>query len=248
MSKLKKITYTVSGIILLIIIWEIVAFATKQLFLPEFFTCLVLAFQKLGNALTWASLGMTFLRLFISLIISSILGIFVGLLAGYFEPIHKILRPIISVLKAFPTIALVLLLAVFVKWFYIYVVIIVCFPIIYQAVSDGASTAFKRFELDLRLNGYYKVNSITKVVLPLTLPNIVLGFIQTFSLGLKVQLMAEILSYRSNSYGLGYLVNTAYQNVEYHSMMAYVLLALIISLFIDASLYLLSKKVKEEIL
>lgn len=245
MSKTKKLTYSTLGFILVILIWEIVAFATDRLFLPEFFTCLYLAILSLGKSITWLSLGTTILRMFIALIISAIFGVFIGLLAGYFEPMYQILKPVATVLKAFPTIALVLLLSIFVKGFYIYVVIIVCFPIIYQVVSDGAYINFKRFELDLRLNGYYKLNNMTKIILPLTLPSIVTGFIQTFSLGLKVQLMAEILSYNSNDYGLGFLVHTSYQNVEYHQMMAYVLLGILIAIIIDSLLYLLRKKIND---
>ena len=246
MKKYKKILYSIIGLFLIVGIWEIIALSTGQQFLPEFFTCFGKMILLFGKKRTWLSLGSTFLKLIISLAISSIFGIIMGLLAGYFDFLRKIFAPLITVLKAFPTVALVLLLVVFVKYFYIYVVAIVCFPIIYQAALEGSDASFKRFAMDLRLNGNAWYN-MTRVVLPLSTPYYAMGFLQAFALGLKVQVMAEILSYQAGDYGLGNLIYSGYTNVEYHNMMAYVLMAIIVALIVDALLYLLSKYVKEKV-
>ena len=245
MIKFKNALYTVIGLGLFILIWEIIALTTNQKFLPEFFVCLYNMVLLFGKSRTWLSIGSTLLKLIISLAISSVFGIIIGLLAGYFDFIKKIVAPIITVLKAFPTVALVLLLVVFVKHFYIYVVAIVCFPIIYQAAVEGSEKSFKRFEDELRISGSAFVN-ITRVVFPLSLPYYAMGFLQAFALGLKVQVMAEILSYQAGDYGLGNLIYSGYTNVEYHQMMAYVLMAITLALLIDLGLYFLSEKIKEK--
>ena len=215
MNKLKKICnnrfvlYGI-GIILLILLWEIIAFSTDQLFLPEFFQCLSEAFLLLINPTTYAAIGYTLLRLFIALIFSTIGGVILGTIAGYYNPVAKILSPLITVLKAIPTVAIILLLIVFVPNASIYVVFMILFPIIYQATLEGINKNYQQYEMIIRLKGKNHISNLTNILMPLSLNYILLGIIQSLSLGLKVQIMAETFSYTSSTVGLGMSIYQAY--------------------------------------
>ncbi len=241
-SKFKKPLFILIGLFLFVIIWEIIAFATGFLFLPEFFSCLGTMFSLFTQATTFSALGHTLLFLVISLIISLVLGVLLGTIAGYYKRVGEVLAPLITILRAFPTIALVLLLVIYVPNFSLYVCGMVLFPIIYQATYDGTKQVYENYQNQILLEGKNHLNVITKLILPLNINNILLGLVQAFGLGIKIQVMAETFGYSVNSLGIGNYIQLAYRNVEYEKMMAYVLICVILALLIDGLTYLLKRK------
>jgi ABC-type nitrate/sulfonate/bicarbonate transport system permease component len=236
---LKNFTLFLGGLLLCIAVWEIIAYSTNQVFLPDFFLTLGRMFTLLGKKIAYVSLGYSLLRILISFVISGLLGVVLGLLGGYYPSLSKLLRPLVTVLRSIPTIAVVLLLAVYVKNFSLYVVGIVLFPVIYQATLEGSSTIYKTYEYELLLKGRkHWLSNIGRVILPLSMDYILLGLIQALGLGFKVEIMAETFAYSNTFKGLGKIIYTCYSNVEYEDMMAYVLIAVFTSLIFDGLLLL----------
>ena len=242
-KQLKNIVYVVSGVLLLIVLWEIISLSTNQMFLPEFFTCLGKTFLLFGNSLAMVSLGYSILRMLISVFISSILGVLFGVLAGYYDGLSRVLSPLIVVLRTIPTIALVLLLIIYVPNFVIYVVSLVVFPIVYEAVLEGSRNVYSKYEYEFLLLGKHYLTNLVKVVFPLCTGYIFLGLIQGVGLGLKVEIMAEIIAQDSRFKGIGPLIQQSYVDVDYMRLMSYVMLVLFVAFFFDIGLRLLSKKV-----
>jgi len=229
------------GIALIVLIWEVIAFATNFLFLPEFFNTCAATFVLLSQSETYISLGYSLLRLLISLLISMVAGALLGMLGGYIKWLGKLLYPLISVLRAFPTIALLLLLIIYVPSAELYVVCFVLLPVFYQAALQGTERVYSEYEDDLRMRGRWHFDNFTKVILPLSGDYLLLGLMQAVGLGLKVEIMAETFAYTSRYHGLGKLINLAYQNVDYLTMMGYVLISLLLCLILDLALYFLRK-------
>ncbi len=240
--------YFLLGLLLCLLIYEIIALSTREVFLPEFFKGLTVMFQKLSIPNTWKSLGFSLLRLFISLFISGILGVSLGLTAGYYTKLSKILNPLMTILRAYPTIALVMLLAVYVPNFGIYVVSVVIFPLFYQAALEGSKQAYDKFyyELALKGRGHFFSNTF-RVIIPLSSPYILLGFIQGLGLGWKAEIMSETFAADSTYLGIGKLIYSNYQAVEYENMMAYVLIAILTSLILDDCLYLIKGLIEKKL-
>ncbi len=236
---------TILGIILIIALWEIISFATGQLFLPEFFYTFGQACIKLGRSLTWVSLGYTLLRLLIALAISLVCGVILGILAGYFPNFATVLNPLISFLRAIPTVAILLLLVAFVPQASIYVVFLVQFPAIYQATKEGCEKAVQTYSMQMKLKGKHNISNFTHVVFPLTVDHIFLGLIQAFGLGFKAEIMAETFSYTTASFGMGKLIYNAYQNALYSDMMAYVLITVAFVIIVDLSVNAIKKAVQK---
>lgn len=236
-----------AGILFVIAVWEIIASSTGEKFLPEFFSCFMSMILLFGDANAMVSLGYSLLRLLISLIISFLLGVFFGVLAGYFDILARTLFPLIAMLRAIPTIAVIFLLAVYVPHFSLYVVSLVLFPVIYQASLEGSSSVYHQYERDFMLRGRYRLDNIAKVVLPLSTDYILLGLIQGVGLGIKVEIMAETFSYKADYYGLGKKIYQCYASVEYREMMAYVLLALLLSIILDSILLVLRDRLEKKL-
>jgi len=235
------------GLLFVIALWELIAYLTGYKFLPEFFHALSLSFGLLGEGSTWSALGWSALRLLVSLTVSSLIGMALGLLAGYYEWLGRFLSPIMTVLKAFPTVALILLLVIYVPHSSLYVVGVVLLPVAYQAAAEGSSSVYSRFERQILLEGRGNVRNLTRIILPLSSDYLLLGFIQSLGLGIKVEVMAETFAYGSNYQGIGKSIYLAYQTVEYDRLMAYVLLILAVAILVDISVMSLKKSLKRKI-
>lgn len=235
-----------AGVFFVIALWEIISFATDALFLPEFFKTVGRMFSLLGENLTFVSIGYSLLGLIVSFSISVVAGSILGWFAGYFAKLATFLHPMMVFLKAIPTIALVLLLSIYVPHFSYYIVFIVLFPIIYQAALEGSNETCAKYDKDFKINGTKFYANLFKIVVPLSMNYLLLGMIQAVSLGMKIQIMAETFSYKSNTYGLGKLIYLSYSALEYEDMMAYVLISLILALSVDSLLYLLRYLVEKK--
>ena len=246
-KKYKSIVYTFLGILLCFLLWESIAFLTKESFIPEFFKTFINLFALLGEKKTLLSLGYTLLRLVISFFISAVLGTVLGILSGYYSPLGKILAPLMTILKSVPTIALAMLLVIYVPNFSLYVTSIVLFPLIYQASYDGSEKTYSIYEYELILKGRRHLSNITRVILPLSMDYILLGFFQAFSLGMKVEVMAETFGYKSDFYGLGKALSQSFSDVDYLKMMSYVLLIIIVSLLLDFLLLTCKKAILKKL-
>ena len=127
------------GISILLFIWEI---SSKTFNNYQIFPDVILTFEKSLQLLSDPKIYLAILTslgvCLITLIISFILAIIMGILSGLFEPINKILTPLISVMKVAPTAVIVILLLVFVKSSIsiITVIFLVVFPILYESIVN----------------------------------------------------------------------------------------------------------------
>ena len=244
----EKIIFIILGLVLVILVWEIISFATNALFLPHFYQCFVNLFKLLGSSITWKSIGLSLLRVLISFSISAVVGIFLGQIAGRFSKLEYTLTPLMTVLKALPTVAIVLLLVAFTKHSYLYVVSILLFPLIYQSSKEGCSEVYRQYRYDLIMEGKNNfIYNMFKVSLPLSMDYILLSLIQSFGLGIKAQIMAETFSYSSTFNGIGKLIYSGYLNSDYLNMMSYVLIALFITLIFDIGLIIVRNKIEKKL-
>lgn len=244
---IRNILYFLLGLAIVILLYEIVSFSTGRTFLPEFFSCVWEMFHLLSLSTTWVELSYSFLRLLISLSISGILGILLGILAGYFEALGKVLSPLITTLRSLPTIAVIFILAVYVPHFSLYVTFLVLFPILYQAAKEGSSEVYRKYEYDLLLKGKWHFSNLTKVILPLSSDYLLLGLIQAFGLGIKVEIMSETFAFHSDYLGIGKDIYLAYTQIDYSSVIAYVLIVLLFSLLIDLILVFLQSHLEKKL-
>jgi NitT/TauT family transport system permease protein len=239
--------FFLAGILLFIGLWEIIAFGTGQTFFPEFFGCIANMFTLLGQAKTAVALGWTFLRCLASLALSGVLGIVLGVLNGYYGFLGKILAPVISILRSVPTIAVLLLLVVYVPNFWLFVTSLVLFPVIYQASYEGASKNYQQYENELLLKGKNHLSNITMVIFPLSLNYILLGLVQALGMSIKVEIMSETFAYSSTFQGIGKEIYLCYTVVDYEKMMAYVLMTVILSLVLDGILITIKGRVESKL-
>ena len=244
-KKNQRIIFIFLGIILFISFWDIIALATSNKYIEEFFYSLYMSFNYLFKKDTLLAFSYTFFRLFFSLTVSIISGIILGLLAGYFFQIDYLLKPTLSVIKAFPLIALLLMFISRFKYYEIIVNFFVIFPLIFYQMSSSTSKIKNKYNDVLRVDGKNKfIENSVKVILPLSLNSILVSILQSIAIAFKAEITIESFGYSSKSFGLGKLIYQSYSLVEYHQMMYYIIISLCISVVLDVIVTLLIKKIK----
>ena len=196
-------------------------------------------FKEFGTLLTkpysYQCLGYTFLRMLIGFSVSFIIALIVGIFAGNHQSLYMFLKPLMTVIKSIPTVAIVFLLIVLVapKNAPIFVVIIICFPILYEAVVGGIKKVDKELVQASEVDGAGYFRKVLFIKLPLSIPYIIVGIASSFSLSFKIEIMAEVITgYTRN--GLGSVIHAVQQDdpTNLTGVFAYSLFAIIFMLLI----------------
>ena len=202
-------------------------------------------FSLLGEINTYRRVFSSLGRTLIGFSIAFASALIIGILAGTLPFLETILRPTILALKSAPTAAFVFLFLVLFgsKKAPVAIVILLSFPILYDAVVSGMKALDSEVK-DAAINDGASWKDLTfKIRLPLALPYVLLGLSASFALSFKTEIMAEIIA-GSTHPGIGMAIY-AYRNADPSDLtpiFAYSLIAIFLVLLVDG-LGLLAKKV-----
>ena len=203
----------------------------------------------LGDPYTYKCLGYTFLRMMIGFGLSFVLALVFGVLAGNHPNFYQFLKPLMVTIKSIPTVALVFLFIVLIapKDAPIFVVMLICFPILYEGIAGGVRNIEKDLIDASKVDGANYIKSIVYVKVPLAIPYIVVSVVSSFALSFKIEIMAEVITgYTRN--GLGSVIH--YTQVEDPTNMAgifaYALFAIIIMLLVTLLEEIIKQIIKKQ--
>ncbi len=237
------------GILFFFLLWFVLYFIAgqSQAIFPSPLETFQEMFIYLGDPFTYKCIWGSFSRMLIGFGIASVIGILVGVVVGNFTRLKYVFNPTMIALKAIPTAALTFLFLVLagLKNAPIYIVVIIVFPIVYEATVAGYSSIDEYVLMSTRVDGASRLKSNLRVRFPLALPTIGLGLISSFALSFKIEIMAEVIS-GSSSYGLGRAIQNAYINSTNGMVptFAYSLIAIIVMLLVTLILDLVKKSLK----
>lgn len=207
------------------------------LILPHPITVLEAVWRIISSTTGLLSIGMTFLRLSIIISVITVLAISLGFLMGKHKKIEPFLRPWLTGIKSIPIISIIVIILIMfgqslAPWIITFMVV---FPIIYQATLEGVH----QMDQDL-LDVFYMedarfLESIKHVYLPLLKNHIFLSLLQSFSLGLKVLVMAEYFAQSKHSIGRSLFIAKA--NIEYADVFAWTIIIVLCAIMIEAVIY-----------
>lgn len=253
----------VAGFVFLFFLWWLVSYLmhlSGNELLPYPFETLGTMLAKLflpGAGTTYVAIGWTLLRILIGFAASFLLGALFGTLAGMHKWFASFMNPFIVFCRAVPTAAVALILVgIFYKFRslppYIpsFLVFLVAFPLIYEAFRKGIESESSDVKDALRLDcGGITMKAVAAVVWPDSWNYIALALAQSLGLSVKVSIMSEILVNSSSAEGgLGSLIQNAWQiDLDMRSVIAYSLIAVILSILMDIPLWILKRKVEKKI-
>ena len=203
---------------------------------PSPYDTFFLMFKLLGEKSTYGYLGFSLIRLLIGFGVSVILAFLLGILVNNNESLYQFFTPIMTFLKAAPTATFVFLFVVLFtgKNAPVFVVIIMSFPILYESVVGAFKSTDQNVLEASKIDGAGRLKTLIKVQIPLGIPYISIGFISTFALAFKVEIMAEIITGITKG-GIGTMMNLSQilNPTDMTPMFAYSLIAILLILIVQ---------------
>lgn len=241
-AALGNVLYPVAALGVVLAVWAIVSRATDN---PILTPQADEIFSELGRVLsleeTWRAIGLTAGRVAGSFALSFLFAAVLAALGTVFKPLHRFLSPIVTVLQAAPTMAVILLAVAWLDNSEVPLLIgfLICFPLMYNACR----TAIDGVDPDLiemaKVYGVRPVDRLTGIYLPSVLPSVADGSRSAVSLCVKVVIAAEVLAQTADSIGVE--MQRASAIFEIARLMAWTVVAIVMSFAFEGIVYGLKK-------
>jgi NitT/TauT family transport system permease protein len=240
--------YPVIITVIALIWWEYSAWkAGSEFVFPSLESTFNAFCNLLGQSQTYTVLLNTLLRTLLSFIVSVLVAHVLAILSALFTPLRKLLSPVVNALRALPTMAVTLVLAIWAgpKVAPVIVSVLVILPTAFVSYVEGIDSIDKDVLSMAKIDGANKLIIALRFLLPLSALSSRKSISATLSLNLKLMVAAETLASTANSIGQSMMISSIY--FETATLMALTILTIILSLIIQFVLYrlllLITKKI-----
>lgn len=238
----KNLLYPVLSLGILFLIWFVTAkIVDIELIIPSIESTFKMLFVLLSKKTFYLSVLSTLGRTLLSFFIAFIAAMALAVLSAFLPFIYKLLSPIVTVVRAIPTMSLILLTIIWLNsdTSPLLVGFFIIFPIMYGSFY----TSIISVDSDLiEMSKAYKVSK-KDMVLSLYLPNIAPSFFDTvrstISLNVKIIISAEVLAQTKQS--MGVMMQIAKAQLETADLLAWTLVAIILSYLLELLVYIIKK-------
>lgn len=242
---LTKVVVIISSILVFLLVWQVIALRLdSQILLPKVNTVLVRLFQLFSNDDFLLNIGSTVTRALYSFIIIVVSATILGTLGGRFKPLGWFLTPLLTVLKTTPVMSVILLAFI---WFQtgtvpIFSAFLMGFPIMYMMMEGAVEQLEEEMDQMCNLYGFTKSQKIRYYIIPTLSQSFSLGAKQTISMVWKVVVAAEVLTIPK--FGVGGRMQFAQIQLETAEVLAWTLIAILLSAISDFLFYLIEESIK----
>lgn len=244
---INRYTLTTLGIFVFFLLWYLIfILAGRSIYVfPDPLTVIKRSFELLGKPYLYKCIWGSLVRMLIGFSIASILGIVIGMIVGNHIKIKYVFNPTIIALRSIPTAAIVFLLLALAGFDYAspFVVMVIVFPMVYEATVSGYQHIDRYVLMAMRLDNNNRLANNFKIKLPLSMPYVVVGLTTSFSLSFKIEIMAETLTSSSRSYGLGRAIAVSFANQTdgLITTFAYAFIAILIMLIVTLLIWIIRR-------
>ncbi len=242
-DKLLNSILPVLTVIAIIILWWVFASTIDNAFILPSVSAVAESFGALLKSEEfYIALFSTFLRSLVAFILSFGLGFILAVLSVKSNAVKSAFSPIIKIMRALPTIAVVLLLLLWTNSSVAPIVVttLVVLPTVYTQIESAFNSLDKTVSEASRVDGADEKGVFLKVELPQVMPTVYSAIGSGISLNFKLMVAAEVLSQTAKS--IGYMLNTSKVYFETAQMFALVIASVIIGVIIESVFELISKK------
>lgn len=230
---MKKLLKNIIVLFSFILIWHICSNFSNPLFLPKISSIVDNFILLISNGMLFKSIIKSFYRITIATGISCLISIPVALFIYSFKSIDDLISPITNMLRYIPVTAFGPLL---ILWVGINENMKITFLFCATFFYFLPSMVLNIKEIDERLietgytMGMNKLQVITRIVLPYTLPNICKSILMMYGIGWSYIVVAEATNANS---GLGYLINIGSARGRTDMVFMSIITIMVISCVID---------------
>lgn len=237
-----NVLYPVCALGVVLAVWAAVSAAKDiPLLIPQLDEIFAELGHVLGGSETWRAIGLTAGRVAGSFLLSFVFAAALSALGAVFKPLHRFLSPVVTVLQAAPTMAVILIVAVWLDRGEVPLLIgfLICFPLLYNAMH----TAIAGVDAELlQMAEVYRIrplDRLTGIYLPSVLPAVFDGGRSAVSLCVKVVIAAEVLAQTAGSIGIE--MQRASVVYEMARLMAWTVIAIVMSFAFEGVVVALKK-------
>lgn len=231
-------------IVLLIIIWLVIAnWLDNELIIPSPSTVLVTLWSMLQQADFYWRVSMTLARSLEGFALALIIGVSLATLAAKSNFIRHLLAPIISIHRAMPTMAIILLAIIWLTRHGAAVLVsfLVVFPLIYSGFLASLIQVENNYLQVGQVFNFSRRKRLMKIYLPSILISVQSVLIGALSLCVKVTIAAEVLSQPKYGVGTALLIEKTTLNTA--GVVAWAIVAIAIATFLEMLIALIFEKI-----
>jgi NitT/TauT family transport system permease protein len=214
-STSRKRLWVAGSSLLAVLLWKLASYiVARELILPSPEATLVYLVGLLGKTATWVAIGSTIRRVLFSFLLNILVALAAGMASGFSSRFYYLLLPLITVMKAVPTMGVILLSLI---WFnsetaVVFVCTLIVFPVLYSSVVTGIHHLDKNL---LEMHRVFRIRwpkAMVRFVLPSLKPHLIAGIMSGLGLSMKVIIAAEVLSQPRTGIGTMFQVERASLN------------------------------------
>lgn len=241
----KKRWIGVFSTFIILLMWKIISIGIDaDIILPAPEDVIIRLFIIIRNKNFWKAVGSTAARTLFGFILSFCAGFITGIACGSSSRINAALSPIISVIRTIPVMSVILIAMI---WFKtdmvpVFVCFLMIFPIITSNVSQGIREVDKSLIEMASAFKLTKLNILLYISIPSTIPFVLAGVRAAVGVAWKSVIAAEVLSQPVRAIGTG--IQFSQMNLETAEVMAWTVLAVILSKISEYSVELLIQSQK----
>ncbi len=231
------------AVALLVALWKLGAMATgADIILPPPEKVLASFLRLFGSAGFLRALGATALRGLAAFALSMLIGSVAGALAGSSRFAAGLMAPAMTVIRATPVMAIILLALI---WFPdgfvpVFSAVVMAFPVVMANVAAGIRAADPKLLQMARLFGMGRGRAAMRIRLPSAMPHLVAGAGSALGLSWKVVVAGEALSQPRFALGAG--MQAARIMLETTEVFAWAAAGILLCALSDACFNLLSRR------
>ena len=238
-----RLRQSLPGIVIIVVLlaaWWAVVGATQSVIFPTPWQVVAGTLELIRDGTLWQHIGASLGRVGAGFFLAVVVGVPLGLWMGWVQGAHDTFNPLFQILRPISPIAWI---PIAILWFGvgnaspIYLIFISSvFPMVLQTVA-GVHTIEKRYLRAAENFGVSRYTLFSRVVIPATLPQIIVGMRIGLGVAWLVVVAAEMIALRS---GLGYLIiDSRNAGNRYDLVIAGMIIIGLIGLLLDGLMRLL---------
>lgn len=224
------------------LVWYIVSVIVGvEMILPSPASAIERLFELMKTGEFWVAVGNTISRALISFILSFVLAVILSVIS-YIAPIFvKILNPIVVILRAVPTMSIILLALIWLdsKTAPMLIAFLILFPHLYASLFSSLNGINREL---IEVSKAFKVplgRQIVGLYLPSILPSTLDAMKANLSLGVKVTIAGEVLAQTALSMGICMQISKIYFDTA--ELLGWTIMAIVISYVFEGCFELIKR-------
>lgn len=243
-TKKKRIWIGTASVVLLLVVWKLASLHYKSDFiLPSPEKTIISLFDLFTSTGFLVVVGSTLWRGLLGFVSAAVVGIALGIAAGVSPSFRAALAPVLVVVRSIPIIAITLLSLI---WFTpegvpLFIGFLTMFPIICTNVIEGIRSVDGDLVEMAELYNLSSRRKLSELYIPSIAPFIFSGFSTMAGIGWRAIIVGEVLS--QPEYGIGTLMHSAQTFLNVDVLIAWTLIAILLSSGCEALISFCGKKV-----